>query len=758
MVHRVGFHLQAVMSGSVINGITAGLIVGVSLVFFSVSMAALIFKGALTPYLAEGMSLVLSGTVVLLLISALLSSLPNVISCVQDVPVGILAVVAADIANGMQGYPTHQIFATVMGAIFISTCITALLFGMLGRFRLGQLIRFIPYPVIGGFLAGSGWLLLSGGIQVMAGTGLGPVLLEPAILGRWLPGVLFGLLIFLTLRRTSHALAMPALLVGAVTLFYLILGALGGTPTAALDGGWLLGPLPAGQLWKPSAPLAVGDANWQVLITNHAAHLAVVPLVSVLSLLLNTSALEIATGHDADVNRELRAGGIANLLALVVGSPPGFVSVSDSTLGARLGGDGRLLSLVIALVLAVTLLFGATVFAYVPRLVVGGLLAFLGFDFLLAWLYDAWFRLPRVDSLLIWLITVVIMFFGFLAGVAVGLFVAVVLFVINYSQVNVLRHFYCRADYPSYVSRPQVHEQVLANYGTQIAIAELQGYLFFGSAHRLLTQLRERLDDRNMANIQFALLDFRLVTGMDSSVALSFQRFLRYLRESNTELVLTNLSPKLQSSWQRHVGTDPVATDELSAHVTLFPTLDQGLAWCEETLLLSRSRHWHELRKGTTTADALAIPTFLDLIQQVLTQTTKPVDKLDLEPLRVRLNRLDVVPEQVIVKSGEPLDGIFYVEEGEVVAQTATTDNHDLVVRRMQQGSVFGEISFYTSGFASANVEARQSSTLYHLSRQALAELEQMYPALAIAVHHMVARDLSQKLVQSTRALSVLKQ
>jgi len=57
MVQRAGLHLQAVIGDGVITGIMAGLIIGMNLVFFNVSMAALIFKGALTPYLAEGMSL-----------------------------------------------------------------------------------------------------------------------------------------------------------------------------------------------------------------------------------------------------------------------------------------------------------------------------------------------------------------------------------------------------------------------------------------------------------------------------------------------------------------------------------------------------------------------------------------------------------------------------------------------------------------------------------------------------------------------------
>ncbi|MEZ4859884.1 MAG: SulP family inorganic anion transporter [Caldilineaceae bacterium] len=440
---------------NLLAGITAGLVVGMILTFLNVSMAALIFKGALTPYLADGISLVLSGTVVLVLVTAMLSSLPSVVCVVQEAPVGILAVVAADIVYAMRGYNPDQIYATVLGAILVSTGLTALTFWLLGRFQLGQLVRFVPYPVIGGFLAGTGWRLVTGALQVMTGTTIAAALLDPLLLLRWIPGLLFGLLIFFTLRRTAHFLALPTLVMGAITIFYLALVGLGYTPDDALAAGWLLGPLPAGQLWQPGALLALRGAAWPLILTEHGASLAAIPLMSILALLLNTGALEVALGRDADVNRELRAGGIANVLALLAGSPPGFVAVTESALGQRLGGGGRLRGVVIAAVSVATLLFGATFLAYIPRLVVGGLLAFLGFVFLFEWLYDAWFKLMKLDNLLIWLITIVIALFGFLAGVAVGILVAMVLFVINYSRVDALRHFYSRTDYPSYVSRPR---------------------------------------------------------------------------------------------------------------------------------------------------------------------------------------------------------------------------------------------------------------------------------------------------------------
>src|SRR3546814_16744724 len=65
--------------------------------------------------------------------------------------------------------PPQDMVAALIVAIAASTICTGLCFYLLGRFRVGGLIRFIPYPVMGGVLAGLGWLLLQGGLSVLTG-------------------------------------------------------------------------------------------------------------------------------------------------------------------------------------------------------------------------------------------------------------------------------------------------------------------------------------------------------------------------------------------------------------------------------------------------------------------------------------------------------------------------------------------------------------------------------------------------------------
>ena len=83
--------------------------------------------------------------------------------------------------------------ATVVAAITLTSLLAGVFFWVLGWLRQGSLVRYIPYPVIGGFLAGTGWLLFQGGLGVMSDASLTlahlPTLFQADLLLRWLPGV-----------------------------------------------------------------------------------------------------------------------------------------------------------------------------------------------------------------------------------------------------------------------------------------------------------------------------------------------------------------------------------------------------------------------------------------------------------------------------------------------------------------------------------------------------------------------------------------
>ena len=158
--------------GRLIPNLTAGLISGPLVIISSVSYAALIFTGELAPHLSVGIGVALFGAIILSAVMALTSSLPTILAVPQDNPAVLLALIAASMTSQLQvsGSPA-EILPTVIALLGVASLATGICFLVLGLFGLGKLVRLIPYPVIGGFLAGTGWLIVKGSMGVMGSHG-----------------------------------------------------------------------------------------------------------------------------------------------------------------------------------------------------------------------------------------------------------------------------------------------------------------------------------------------------------------------------------------------------------------------------------------------------------------------------------------------------------------------------------------------------------------------------------------------------------
>ncbi len=149
-----------------------------------------------------------------------------------------------------------DVLPTVVSAIALSSMITGLALLLLGTLDLGRLIRFIPYPVVGGLLAGTGWLLVVGAIRLMAHVDVNAAtaggLFTIGVLDRWGPGAAFAIVLTVAYRRWSHPLVLPGMLLGGIVLCHAVFWAAGVSHAEAQARGWLLGNYaPVGAWWAP---------------------------------------------------------------------------------------------------------------------------------------------------------------------------------------------------------------------------------------------------------------------------------------------------------------------------------------------------------------------------------------------------------------------------------------------------------------------------------------------------------------------------
>jgi SulP family sulfate permease len=486
--------------------------------------------------------------------------------------------------------------------------------------------------------------------------------------------------------------------------------------------GWLLGPFPEGNLLRPLQLSALAQVNWQLVLAQTGS-MVIVLIISAIALLLNTSSLELVAEKDMDLNHELRAAGTGNIFAGLFAGLVGFHSLSLSAMNHKLGVKTRLTGLFAAGVCLAALVAGTAFVSLFPKFVLGGLLLFLGLNFLYEWVYETWFKLSKADYFVILLILVVIAFVGFLEGVAVGILVAVVLFAVKYSQVDVIKHTLTADTYQSTIARPKLHKRLLRRYGKQVLILELQGYIFFGTANNLLEQIRSHLNNTE-TRLCFLLLDFSQVTGIDSSVVLSFRKMNQLAHENHARILLTGLSEDIKTFLRKSGVLD---LEENAFLVS--PDLDHGVKWCEDNLLQSTGVLTKDTRKSIQ-AQLKDMIGDTELISRIMNY----LEKQEL-PAGVHF-----------IHQGDSPGAVYFLEEGMVTAQLEISGEEPRRLNTMCSENLVGELGFYLGLKRNASVVTETPTTLYRLTTEALKKMESEDPEAAALFHKYIAYVMAEKL------------
>jgi len=720
---------QSRLAPALVSGVVSGTIV----IIFDISLAALIFAGTLGSRLSMGIGIFLIGSIIVGLVVSLGSSFKPAIAAPQTDASVITALMAGAITTQIT---TVDPFPTIVVAIGLTSLVTGGFFLLLGVRRMGILVRFIPYPVVGGFLAGAGWLLLHGTVIVMLQENVGmnniAIMIDPTRAAKYLPGLAIGILLSMIMRRYRNFLLLPGLLMIAIAIFYAIIYFAGMSVDQALDRGWLLGRLPEGSLWPP---IALGDlraVQWNVLLSNSGNIAAVMTMASI-TLLLSASSVEVATEQEIDLDRELRWTGIGNMLAGLAGGMVGYLSLAESTMNYKAGANTRLTGIVSAACCVLVAIFGAGMLSYLPLPVLGGLLSYLGYECLIDTVYEDWFRLRRMEYAVVIVILLVIGVEGFLPGVVVGGIVSMFLFAASYSRIEVIRNEISGAHLRSNVGRTLTEEGALEERGRQIHILQLQGYIFFGTAYRLLTRAQERIMKAEPVPLRYLVLDFRHVNGIDSSAVASFRRLRQMADNNGAKVVLTEVPNDVRTALERSL-----VTREGDDVFRIFPDLDHGLERCENEIIAS------------SPAAGQSAPALSRDLWAVFSGAT------DVGRFLNYLERVETPAGYDLFRQGDASKDLYIIESGELTAWLEIDGKKTKRLRTMGPGSVVGESGLYMDATRSATVTTNGPAILYRLSVDALRRLTREAPELAAAFHQLVARLLAQRIVNTTNPVKSL--
>ena len=563
-----------IASAKAVPALAAGFTSGLGLLIAQVAFGSFIFSGPLAPYSSQGVGLVLFGNFAACLVIALSSGFRGAISGLSPALVIVMARMGS--TTDIEG---DALFVTTATALMIGAVGTGASFLLMGRYRLANLVRFVPYPVAGGFVAGIGGAVCLAAMSLMgADTDWRaiPSLVGSSELLRWGPGAAFGIGLYLAMKRWSHPLILPASVVLAAGAYHLVLAALDISGDEAREAGLLLKSTAEGNLWPALQPADLVHLDFSAMATQIPTMLMLM-LVALVVVIMNVAGLEMAANQDLDWDREFRATGFASVVAGLGGGTVASMIVPASLRSKLFGASTRLTGVVAAFVIAGALFLGDGMLELVPLPVVGGILFFAGLGMLAQGLVSSRKRLPWSEYGIIVLIFAVIIIFGLFEGVGVGMLATLVFFAARLSRVDPIESRFTARERRSTKARPVPDRAILLEEGERVQAYRLHGYIFFGSVCPLADHLRESLSGASRPAC--VMLDFASVSGFDFSAVNVLARFLQSANAAGVQLVLSAPSEQLRTGFER-----TLPPSEFS-NLLFEPNADRALERCEEIVI-----------------------------------------------------------------------------------------------------------------------------------------------------------------------------
>ena len=718
----------------ILKDVLGGSAASVLTLTFGLSYSLLIFTGPLAPYLSYGVAATFISSAVLAGVIAAGSSLPFAVAGPDSSTAAMTGILASSVVERMVAAdPSAPLLAPVLLTLALATVATGIVLCVFGMTRMGRAIRYVPYPVVGGFLGATGCLILLGAVRVITGQRLQFATLGQfenfLTLSKLAAACVMALILYLTWHRSRSSLGLPAILVGGVIAGHILFWLTGISLAEAQAAGWTFQSPPSADFMLPWSVEAIEKYPWHTL-PELSGNLIAVIFVTASCTLFNTTGIEVAVQREANLERELNVTGIANMLSGALGGYTGCISISRTVLNFNSGGSSPLSGFTVAAMSLLMLLFAPTLLGYMPKFVLGGLLIYLAADQLHKWIVQSRRRLSFIEYLSLLAIIVIIVQWGFIAGILIGVVIGCATFALSASRIDSIKYSFDGSEYRSSLDRSREDQAVLSAHGGKIQGLNLQSYLFFGSANRLYQHVKALLERH--PECRFLVFDFKLVTGIDSSAAYSFAQIKRTAQDRGIKLVLVHLPSAAEKALR--------SSEFISADVSIVPELDHALEWCENEIIV--------LHQGRDQEEA----SLRDWFTQILGTEE------DAAELIHRCERLEVAAGEIIVSAGAPADSMHFILDGRVgIMIPAGEGGGTTRVRSLGRYTTIGEMGLVSHAPRSATIQAEVASILYVLSAQQFEALKLENPMLGQKLLTYFVSVIAERLTFANRMIAVLR-
>jgi SulP family sulfate permease len=723
------------LAGDFWGGLAAMLVALPSAIAFGVTIYAAIGPS----YAALGAIAGILGTTALGLFAPALGGTNRLITAPCAPAAAVLSGFAIESVH--QGVPAVSVvlLLTVLGLL---TGIIQILFG---RARIGSFIKYIPYPVVSGYLSGVGIIIIGSQLPKFLGapeaTDWWHALMSPE-LWKW-QGLTVGAVTTLVMVLAPKVTKLvPAAILGLVAgvLTYFGIALFDKSLLALAHNPLIIGSLPGGSggfvdavtgRWREIGELKLGQIG---ALLGPALTLAVLLSIDTLKTCV---VLDAMTRSRHDSNRELSAQGVGNIASAFIGGMPGAGQMGATLVNLSSGGQTRVSGVFEGVLALLAFVLLGSLVAWIPVASLAGILIVVGVRMIdrhsLQLLTSPW---TIFDFVVVAAVVATALSVSLIAASGIGITLAMLLFIREQLASTVIR----RKSYGNQLfakQRRSVAEmKVLEERGEQTVIVELQGSLFFGTKDQLYRAIEPELGKRT-----YFILDMRRVQGVDVSVAYVLAQIRDSVAERNGFLIFTDLPQSLPNGRNLVTFFEQMEITTRTERVKLFPEVDDALVWVEDQILGVDSQAREE-------------ETLLELNEMDLFKERKEETMTALEAC---LEKRSYVAGERIYSVGDTGDELFLIRRGSVriLLPMEGTAGHHLVT--FGRGDFFGGLSFLDQQRRSNVAVAYADTDLFVLRRESFEKLAEEHKRLALNLIEAIARVLAMRLRYSDMELEALR-
>ena len=717
------------------GGLTAMLIAMPSAIAFGVSIYSP-FGGSL---IAQGAVAGILGVTALGLLAPALGGTNRLITAPCAPAAAVLTAFVIEYLHKGNGLDSALLMLALLGLIagFIQV-----LFGAVG---LGTLIKYMPYPVVSGYLSGVGFYIIASQVPKFLGVPKNVHFWESIFsLHQWnWEGILVGIVtmaVMLGAGKITKIVPAAILALFAGMLSYFALGLADRSLLSLTDNPLVVGPLGGAEgglaeaitgRWKSFGNLRLSDLMGLMM---PAMTLAVLLSIDTLKTCV---VLDSLTSSRHNSNRELVAQGVGNIASAAVGGIPGAGTMGATLVNMSSGASSRLSGIIEGVLALVAFLLLGGVIAMVPIAALSGILMVIGFRMIdrhtLVFLNS---RSTILDFAVIAVVIVVSLTVSLIAASGTGVALAIALFIREQIGGRVVRSKTYGNEISSKHIRMQQEMEILKQRGDRMVIFELQGSLFFGTTDQLFTAIEEEISKRT-----YIILDMRRVQTVDMTATHMLEQVKNRLAERNGFLVFSQIPKHLPSGKDIQEYFDQVGLVKWKSPAREFNELDDAVQWVEDRIL-------REVAVERAEEERLKLHE-LELFRGRKEET--------LAVLESRMEKRSFKAGEQIFARGDQGDELFLIRKGEVRILLPLDEKHIHHIATFGRGTFFGEMSFLDGSVRSASAVAYTDSDLYVLSRKTFDNLAGEHKMAAINLLDGLARLLASRLRYANAEMHTLR-